>query len=97
LSEALDILEQYLQRVGMSRPRDAAFQFQVTLLRQWTGHLEQVLDAEPLTHEVRLRIIRAMIYAGAPNLAEAEVRATMQAQMRDILSRAAIGQMTPNE
>lgn len=80
MSEARHILEQYLSRIGLSRPKDSAQQFTVTLLRQWTDHLDEVLEAEKLPGDVRIRIIRAMVYGGAPTLAEAEVREQLTAE-----------------
>ena len=93
MSEARHILEQYLSRIGMSRPKDSAQQFAVTL-RQWTEHLDEVLTAEDLPGDVRARIIRAMIYGGAPTLAEAEVREQMFAEMVKLAEHGIFPRMT---
>jgi hypothetical protein len=93
VSESRRVLEAYLARIGLSRPADAAMQVQVTLLRQWTEHLDDVLEAESLPADVRARIIRAVIYGGAPSLAEAEIRQEMTAEMTDVLSRSTAPRM----
>jgi hypothetical protein len=87
VSEARATLERYLARIGLSAPEDAALQVQTTLLRQWVDHLDDVLEAEDLPALKRERIIRAMIYGGAPNLAEQEIRQQLTAEMKDVLSR----------
>ena len=83
-SGARAILEGYLQRIGLRRPSDIAQQVQITLLRQWTEHLDDVLDAEGLPAGLRERIIRAVVYGGAPSLAEGEIRQEMVTEMLDL-------------
>lgn len=87
VSETRRVLEAYLARIGLSRPVDAAMKVQVTLLRQWTEHLDDVLAAENLPADVRLRIVRAVIYGGVPTLAEAEIRQEMTAEMIKLAER----------
>lgn len=87
MSEAREILENYLRRIGLSRPSDVAQQVQVTLLRQWTEHLDQVLADERLPGDLRTRIVRAVIYGGVPTLAEAEIRQEMTAEMIHLAER----------
>ena len=87
MSEARHILERYLARIGLSHPADSAQQYMVSLLRQWTEHLDDVLEAEELPADQRARIIRAVIYGGVPTLAEAEVRQEMTAEMIQLAER----------
>jgi len=82
MSEARDMLDRYLQRTGLRRPADAAQQFQVTLLRQWIGHLDEVLEQNlPDQPYFRLKIIREFMYGAVPADAEAELRTAMHADM----------------
>lgn len=81
MSEIREILENYLRRIGLSHPKDAAQQVQITLLRQWVEHLDQVLADERVPGDLRVRVVRAMIYGGVPTLAEAEIRQEMTAEM----------------
>jgi hypothetical protein len=75
MSEARDRLEMYLARTGLSRPADGAQQYQVTLMRQWTDHLDDVLENNiPDWPELRSTIIREFIYGMTPRAAEAELR-----------------------
>jgi len=94
-SGARAILETYLQRIGLSRPADIAQQVQLTLLRQWTEHLDDVLDAEGLPAGLRTRIIRAVVYGGAPSLAEGEIRQEMTAEMIKLAERTPPGMSWP--
>lgn len=89
MSEAREILKDYLRRIGLSRPADDAQQLQVTLLHQWCDHLGDVLEAEdpPIAADQRSRIIRAVIYGGTPTLAEAEIRQEMTAEMMRMAER----------
>lgn len=81
MSEARDILDRYLQRTGLRQPVDAAWQFQVTLLRQWVDHLDEVLDSNRVDPQTRITVIREFIYGIVPQDAEAELRVTMQKDM----------------
>jgi hypothetical protein len=74
MSEAGNILSRYLQRTGLRHPADAAWQFQVALLRQWIDHLDEVLDSNGVDPQVRRTIIREFIYGTVPKQAEAELR-----------------------
>lgn len=85
MSGAREMLEGYLHFIGMAQPADAAQQFQVTLLRQWISHLDEVLRAEKLSPDCVHRIIRGMIYGGVPVLAEAGVRDELAAQQAKLL------------
>jgi hypothetical protein len=78
MSEARDALEQYLARTGLSRPADAAQQYQVALMRQWSDHLDDVLEHNmPDWPELRSTIIREFIYGVTPQAAEADLRAEL--------------------
>jgi hypothetical protein len=89
MSEAREILKDYLRRIGLSRPADAAQRVQITLLEQWSDHLADVLEAEnpPIPGDQRSRIIRAVIYGGTPTLAEAEIRQELTAEMIQMAER----------
>lgn len=76
-----DMLAHYLHRIGMDHPKDSAQQFQLSLLRQFIDHLDQVLDNEHVDPELRQRIVTQVIYGGVPTLAEAEIRERMNAEM----------------
>ncbi len=81
MSEARDRLDAYLARTGLSRPADAAQQFQVTLMRQWCDHLDEVLTANHAGPGLRSTIIREFIYGAVPEAAEAEIRQKMTREM----------------
>jgi hypothetical protein len=87
-SETRLLLEQYLGRIGMSRPHDAALQVQLTLLRQWCEHLADVLEAEQIPFVLGRSIIRQMIYGGVPSLAEQEIRGRLVDEMVTMQARA---------
>jgi hypothetical protein len=88
MSEARHILDAYLARTGLRNPVDAAQQFQVTLLRSWIDHLDEVLDANRVPWDVRITIIREFIYGTVPQEAEAELRTAMHKDMTYWASRA---------
>jgi hypothetical protein len=81
MSEARGILERYLARTGLRQPSDAAQQYIVALLRQWTDHLDEVLDANHVPPDVRSTVIREFLYGAAPLQAEAELRTAMHDDM----------------
>jgi hypothetical protein len=89
MSEAREILKDYLRRIGLTRPADVAQRVQITLLEQWCDHLADVLEAEtpPIPGDQRARIIRAVIYGGAPTLAEQEIRQEMTREMSQMAER----------
>ena len=95
MSEAREILENYLRRIGLSRPADIAQQVQITLLRQWTEHLDQVLADERVPGDLRIRIVRAVIYGGTPTLAEAEIRDELTAEMVKLAERGVFPKEVP--
>lgn len=82
---AIFILDDYLARTGLDRPADAAQQYQVALLRQWTDHLDAVLEAEGIGEPVRTRIIRGVIWGSTPQNAEAGLRTEMVTEMTRLL------------
>jgi hypothetical protein len=81
MSEARHVLDSYLQRTGLRNPADAAQQFQVTLLRQWVDHLDEVLDSNGVDPQKRMTIVREFIYGTVPADAEAELRVAMHKDM----------------
>jgi hypothetical protein len=91
VSETRFRLEQYLTRIGMSCPADAAQQYQVALMRQWADHLDIVLEHNlPDQPELRSTIIREFIYGAVPQAAEADLRAEMATEMTQLRERMAI-------
>jgi hypothetical protein len=91
MSEARDILDAYLARTGLRHPADAAQQFQVSLLRGWIDHLDEVLDANHVDGRTRITVIREFIYGTVPENAEAELRTAMHADMTYWAGRADAG------
>jgi hypothetical protein len=89
VSEASDILENYLRRTGLRQPSDAAHQYAITLLRQWTEHLDEVMEASGISVWQRRTIIREFIYGAVPLQAEAELRVSMHKDMAYRAQRAA--------
>jgi hypothetical protein len=87
MSEARDIFGRYLQRTGLRQPSDAAQQYTVSLLRQWTEHLAEVLEANEIEPYRRAQIIREFLYGAVPLEAEAELRMTMRADWAQRLAR----------
>lgn len=81
MSEARQILENYLQSTGLRQPSDAAKQFQLSLLRGWIDHLDEVLAANRVPRDLRITIVREFIYGTVPLDAEAELRTAMHADM----------------
>ena len=81
------MLDRYLGRLGLRTPADAAQQFQVTLMRQWIDHLDEVLDANRVPGQLRLTIIREFLYGAMPALAEAELREEMSAEAKRLLEQ----------
>lgn len=88
MSYATALLEHYVETVGLREYLgDALYQFQVTLLRQWVGHLEEVLTAEHTDTDTAERIIRGFVYGCVPGAAEAEYRIEQHHVMTDMMSR----------
>jgi hypothetical protein len=79
------VLDDYLRRTGLSRPADAAQQYQVSLLRQWADHLDAVLEAEGIPPGAADRIIRGVIWGSTPQVAEAGIREELVTEMRQQL------------
>jgi hypothetical protein len=88
VSFASSSLEEYFHRAV--RPRDgqldAAYQFQVSVLRDILGRLEVILDDEGVPRETTERVIRCMIY-GTPSPADAEYRMRQQDEMMRMIAR----------
>lgn len=87
MSEAREILERYLARTGLSRPADAAQQFQVALMRQWAEHLDEVLEANHVEPGLRHTVIREFIYGVVPQQAEESIRANLVREMTELHER----------
>jgi hypothetical protein len=84
---AVAILEDYLRRIRMARPADAAQQYQIALLQQWTDHLTAVLEAEPsVSLETAERIVRGVIWGSTPQYAEAGLRTEMVTESARLLA-----------
>lgn len=88
MSYAGQIMEDYFRRTG--RPGamglDAAYQYQVSVLRDILERLEVVLDDEGVPAETVTRVIRHMLY-GSPSVADAEMRMQQDERMKDLLNR----------
>jgi hypothetical protein len=84
--EAAAMLGDYLRSNGYAQPEDAAQLMQVTMLREWIGHLCTVLHEETsLNREAKMRVIRAMIYGAVPRESELALRKSLAAlRMQDI-------------
>jgi hypothetical protein len=88
------MLQKHFGRVGLNRPPlDAAFQYQVTVLRELVLRLEGVLEDEGVPAETRERVIRCMVY-GTPSAADAELRAEQQEEMAGLLAAAPPGPLS---
>ncbi len=81
-------MEDYFRRTGApgSAALDAAYRYQVTVLREMLDRLEVVLDDEGVPRDVACRVIRHMLYA-APSVADAELRMEQDKRMADLASR----------
>lgn len=75
-------LGSYLERTRLSRPADAVQQFQITMLEQWTDHLAAVLEAEDIPPGTAMRIIRGVIWGGAPDRGEEVIRVQVTDELR---------------
>jgi hypothetical protein len=82
------LVEDHFRRAG--RPRDgqldAAYQYQLSVLRDILSRLEVILEDEGVPQETAERVIRCMIY-GAPSPADAEYRMRQQDEMVRMLGR----------
>jgi hypothetical protein len=90
MNEARDTFEHYLSRIGLRVPADAAQQFQVTLMRQWCDHLDEVLEHNLPDPALRSLIIREFLYGVVPVMAEAGLREEMYADTVRLIENAGI-------
>jgi hypothetical protein len=70
---------------GGEQLRDAAYQYQYTVLREILSVVEDVLNEEGVPREVAERIIRTVIYGGRPHRADADQRIELTAQLAEAL------------
>lgn len=86
MSHAGKLIEDYFQRKGQPRDTalDAAYQFEMTVLRDMISRLEVILEDEGVPSETAVRVIRCLLY-GAPSAADAELRMQQQAEMVKLL------------
>lgn len=89
MSYASHAVESYLRRIGITSPPDAAWQYQVTALREMLGRLEIALDDEGVDRQVTERVIRCMLH-GTPSLADAELRHQQEERIRELLEQAPV-------
>jgi hypothetical protein len=91
MSHAGQIIEDYFQRKGQPRDSalDAAYQFEMTMLRDMLSRLEVILDDEGVGPDTRERVIRCMLY-GSPSPAAAEMRMRQEQEMVDLLNRTSL-------
>ena len=85
MSYAGQIMKDYFRRTG--RPGamglDAAYQYQVSVLRDMMVRLEVILDDNDVPHEITTRVLRQLLY-GAPSVADAELRMDQDKKLIDI-------------
>jgi hypothetical protein len=88
MSRTGQIMEDYFRRTGRPGPMalDAAYQYQVTVLRDLLERLEAVLDDEGVPPETTTRVIRCILY-GSPSVADAELRMQQAEQIKDLQYR----------
>ena len=87
MTHAGRLVEEYFERKGQPRASalDAAYQFEMTVLRDMLSRLEVILEDEGVSRETIERVIRCMLY-GSPSLADAELRMQQDAEMVKLLS-----------
>lgn len=81
MSHAHSLVENYFRRTGRpgDQALDAAYQFEVAVLRDMLDRLEAILDDEGVPRDVVMRVLRCLLY-GAPSPAAAEMRMQQQEQ-----------------
>jgi hypothetical protein len=87
MSYASDQLRRITNLNGDGRPKDAAYNYQLAVLREILSVVEDVLNEEHVPDEVAERIIRTVIYGGRPHRADADQRIELTAELADALSR----------
>lgn len=85
---ANDLIRQHFVRTGAPQPTaiDAAYQYQMTLLREMLTRLEIILEDEGVEQAAIERVLRCMLY-GAPSEAEALMRMEQQERLVDLAGR----------
>lgn len=88
MTYAGQIIERYFERKGQPRAAalDAAYQFEMTVLRDMLSRLEVILEDERVGRDVIERVIRCMLY-GSPSPAAAELRMRQDEEMVKLLER----------
>lgn len=84
---ASHLLDGHLRRLGISKPADGPWQFQVEVLRSLLAKLDVILQDEQLPEGQRDRIMRCLLYGGVPGAAEAGLRDEMTQQMAGLSVR----------
>ena len=81
-------MEDYFRRTGYpgAQALDAAYQYQVTVLRDFLERLEVILDDEQVPQSTAQRVLRCLLY-GSPSVADAELRMQQTGQIKDLLAR----------
>ena len=86
MSYAHEAVRAYFART--SRPGDqaldAAYQFEMAVLRDMLDRLEVILDDEGVDRATAMRVIRCMLY-GSPSPAAAELRIQQERRMVNLL------------
>lgn len=79
MTYARHLIEQYFQRTGQPRDTalDAAWQYQLSVLRDMITRLEVILQDEGVERPTAERVMRCLLY-GAPSVADAELRMQQQ-------------------
>lgn len=88
MSYAHQLVHDYFRRTGRpgDQALDAAYQFEMAVLRDMLDRLELILDDEGVPRDVAMRVIRCLLY-GAPSPAAAELRMQQERQIVDLMGR----------
>ena len=96
MSYSHHLVESYFQRTGQPRDgqRDAAYQYEWTILRDMLSRLEVILDDEGVPRETAERVLRCLLY-GSPSPAAAEQRMRQEAEMIKLLREQPVSMHVP--
>ena len=88
MSYASHLMEDYFRRTGRpgAHALDAAYHYQVHILRDLLERLEVILDDKHVPEEVIHEVLRGMLY-GSPSVADAKLRMQQSRQIIDLLAR----------
>lgn len=91
---ASHLLADHLRRLGISKPADGPWQFQVEVLRSLLAKLDVIMQDEqpPIPEAQRDRIMRCLLYGGVPGAAEAGLRDEITDLTRSVSRNGGISQ-----